>query len=74
MTTTSEKNTITRLIPINKWPDFHAWPPVGGLRHLVFHAKSNGFDRVVRRCGRRILIDERAFFAWVEGQQQDSVA
>jgi len=58
----------TRLIPLTKWNQYHPWPPLGGLRHLVFHAKSNGFDRVVRRAGRRVLIDEQAFFAWVENQ------
>lgn len=56
------------LIPLTKWPEHHAWPPIGGLRHLVFHAKSNGFDSCIRRCGKRILIDEAAFFAWVEKQ------
>lgn len=56
----------TRLIPINQWHERHPWPPAGGLRHLVFHAPKNGFDAVVRRVGRRVLIDEAAFFAWVE--------
>ncbi len=56
----------TRLIPVPRWNDFHAWPPIGGLRHLIFNAKINGFHKVVKRCGRRVLIDEKAFFAWVE--------
>ncbi|MEP7316067.1 MAG: hypothetical protein ABI667_05175 [Sphingomicrobium sp.] len=56
----------TRLIPVPDWSSYHPWPPLGGLRHLVFHAGTNGFDAVVRRCGRRVLIDEQAFFAWVE--------
>lgn len=56
----------TRLIPVNRWEEFHLWPPLGGLRHLIFNAGSNGFDAVVRRVGRRVLIDEAAFFAWVE--------
>jgi len=55
-----------RLIPPSLWSQYHPWPPIGGLRHLIFHAKSNGFDQVVRRVGRRVLIDEQAFFAWVE--------
>jgi hypothetical protein len=58
----------TRFIPVTDWNKFHVWPPLGGLRHLVFHGASNGFDAVVRRCGRRVLIDERAFFDWVERQ------
>lgn len=56
----------TRLIPLTKWNEFHPYPALGGLRHLVFFAKENGFDTVVRRIGRRILLDEAAFFEWVE--------
>lgn len=55
-----------RLIPVTKWNEFHAWPPQGGLRHLIFHAPKNGFDKVVRRAGRRVLIDEVAFFEWLD--------
>lgn len=57
-----------RYIPLNRWP--HAWPPIGGLRHLAFHAKTNGFEKVIKRVGRRVLIDEDAFFAWVEEQNE----
>lgn len=56
----------SRLIPANEWPRFHAWPPIGGLRHLIFFAHENGFDAVVRRVGRRVLLDEQAFFVWVD--------
>lgn len=58
----------TRLIPLTNWNDFHCWPPSGGLRHLVFHAHSNGFHKVVKRIGRRVLIDEEAFFVWASEQ------
>ena len=56
----------SRLIPVNKWQEHHDWPPTGGLRHLIFHAHTNGFNKVIRRVGRRVLIDEEAFFNWVE--------
>jgi hypothetical protein len=59
------QETSNRLIPAKKWNDFHPWPPLGGLRHLIFNEKTNGFDKVVRRVGRRVLIDEAAFFEWV---------
>lgn len=55
----------TRFIPLTDWNQHHAWPPIGGLRHLVFFENTNGFHKVVRRVGRRVLIDEAAFFAWV---------
>ncbi len=59
-----------RIIPLTEWPKYHPWPPIGGLRHLVFFAESNGFNAVVRRIGRRVLLDEAAFFEWVEEQNQ----
>ena len=55
-----------RLIPVPDWNKHHAWPPVGGLRHLIFYADKNGFDKVIRRVGRRVLIDEAAFFEWAD--------
>lgn len=58
----------TRLVPVPKWNNDHDWPSVAGLRWLIFHAKSNGFDGVVKRAGGRVLIDENAFFKWVETQ------
>jgi hypothetical protein len=60
----------TRLIPVTQWNDYHSWPPQGGLRHLIFYAKTNGFDKVVRKVGRRVLIDEAAFFEWVKTQNK----
>lgn len=59
-------NLNSRLIPLTKWNNYHSYPSVAGLRHLVFHRDDNEFTKVIRRVGRRILIDEHAFFAWVE--------
>jgi hypothetical protein len=62
----------TRLIPVNAWNDYHPWPSPAGIRNLVFHGGTNGFDACIRRVGRRVLIKEDAFFAWVD--QQDAIA
>lgn len=59
------KATKTRLIPLTEWPKYHEWPPIGGLRHLVFYGSATGFNQVIKRVGRRVLIDENAFFDWV---------
>lgn len=64
-----------RLIPLVEWNKYHPWPPIGGLRHLVFFRKQNGFNRVVRKVGSRILIDEEEFILWVDEhnrKQEDS--
>lgn len=58
-----------RLIPVTQWSEHHPWPPKGGLRWLIFHRRQNGFERCVRRVGRRLLIDEAEFFRWVDEQQ-----
>lgn len=65
---TTKEYTFPRLIPVTDWKDHHAWPSPGGLRHLIFFAETNGFKQVIRRVGRRVLIDEAAFFAWVDQQ------
>jgi len=60
-------NTV-RLLTVRQWTQHKTWPPLGGLRHLIFNAKHNGFDAVIRRVGRRVLIDEAEFFQWVTKQ------
>lgn len=59
----------TRYIPVTKWSEYHPWPALGGLRHLIFNAKTTGFDKVIVRAGRRILIDEKAFFEWMKSKK-----
>ena len=55
----------TRFIPVSKWNEFHEWPPLGGMRHLIFFRNENGFAKVLKRPNRTWLIDEKAFFKWV---------
>ena len=58
---------IRRLIPVPKFNEFHPDPTPAALRWLIFTNK-NGFDRCVVRRGRRVLIDEIAYFQWLEDQ------
>jgi hypothetical protein len=60
-------------------PTFHTVPQLaakfpafteGGLRWLVFNAKYNGFQQVIVRVGRRVLIDETRFVEWLRNQRQ----
>ncbi|HAT1597248.1 TPA: hypothetical protein JAN72_06555 [Legionella pneumophila] len=57
-----------RYIPVTNWNDYHIWPPKGGIRYLIFNKNKNGFDKVVKKVGKRVLIDEAAFFEWVANQ------
>jgi hypothetical protein len=67
-TTQQQNQPSNRLIPVPEWNQHHSWPPQGGLRHLIFHEKTNGFSKAFKRVGRRVLVDEAAFFACVERQ------
>lgn len=64
MLPSTEKHT-TRFITVADWNKYHLWPSQSGLRYYVHNCKKNGFDAVIKRVGRRVLLDENAFFEWV---------
>ena len=68
MSENQSSTNVTRLIPVTDWQKHHLWPPEGGLRYLIFNERLDGFHKCVRRVGRRVLIDEEAFFEWVAEQ------
>lgn len=55
-----------RLVPVTEWNLHFTWPPIGGLRHLIFTNRDGFRDRVVTRCGRRVLIDVEKFHQWLD--------
>lgn len=61
----------TRLIPLSKWNEYHDYPTVSALKNLNFHKDRNGFNYVIRRIGRKIYLDEAAFFEWVLEQTKN---
>lgn len=65
----SKEPIQNRLIPVTQWNKFYDWPSVGGLRHLIYYENTNGFNKCVRRAGRRVLIDEKAFFEWISASR-----
>ena len=69
------------LLTVKQFSDRHPAFTQGGLRHLIFFARArrtsrgevagNGLDAALVRVGRRILIDEARFFAWLDAQQEN---
>ena len=53
-----------RLIPLSRWNEYHDWPSVNALRAYAFMRHRNGFDNVVSKVGKRLVIDEHRFFDW----------
>lgn len=66
----SEPNGSRPLSTVRQFSAKNPAFPEGGLRYLIFHADKNGFDRCIRRIGRKVLIDEIEFFRWVDKQNQ----
>jgi hypothetical protein len=62
----NEPQASRRLIPAARWHQYHPWPSQAALRDLILKAGRNGLTPAIRRVGRRVLIDEAEFFAWVD--------
>ena len=62
--------TTPILSTVKQFSEKHLAFPIGGLRHRIFHEETNGLKRsgAIIRNGRRVLITEEKFFAWLEGQ------
>lgn len=65
-----DKQQQTRYIPVGKWNEYHPYPTVYALRNLIFRAKDNGLNNAIQRKGKRVLIDENAFFEWLKLKQK----
>lgn len=68
------------LLTVRQFSDKHSAFSQGAIRNLVFLSanrktskgtiKGNGLDVALVRIGRKLLIDEIAFFQWIDAQQQ----
>lgn len=57
------------IVTVKQFLKRHACFTHGGLRTMLFDRETNGLAEAVIQCGRKILIDEAKFFAWLESQQ-----
>ncbi len=44
------------------------------LRWMMFNRASNGLDAAVIQIGRKVLIDEQAFVAWLDQRRGNALA
>lgn len=61
-----------RLMTIRQIAESNSYPGISeqALRSLIKKGEATGFDRCVRRSGRRILIDTTAMDHWLEEQSR----
>lgn len=60
------------LSTVNQFTEKHPAFTTGGLRALIFNEQLNNLAKsgAIVRIGRKVLIDEAKFFAWVESQNK----
>ncbi len=65
-------NSPRILLTVNQFTDKNPFSTEGGLRFQIFNANQNGLatSGAIVRLGRRVLIDEKKYFAWIESQQK----
>ena len=63
-------NTTRTLLTVHQFCSKHPAFKEGGLRYLIFNAGSNGFEKCIRRIGRKVLLDEEEVFFWVDEQNK----
>lgn len=63
-------------LTIQQFNQKHPAFPVGTLRHQIFYEETNGLKKygAIVRNGRRVLIREDRYFAWLEAQNAKGAA
>lgn len=61
---------MSNLLTVKQFAAKHAAFSEASLRYHIFHEETNGFSAVLMRVGRKVLIDESAFFEWVKTQNK----
>lgn len=61
-----------RQIPLSKWNEYYPDPSVSALRKLDFKRSENGFEKykVTERRGKKVLINEGNYFAWLKAKNK----
>jgi len=65
---TSNNTTVKRLATVKQTASLYPAFTQSSIRWLIFNENSNGFCQVIRRIGRKVLIDLDSFENWVAGQ------
>lgn len=66
-------SSVRTLLTVKQLNEKHPCFPIGGIRDRIFHAQTNGLAEsgAVIRNGRRVLIDEDRWFAWLDKQNEE---
>lgn len=59
--------TTSKYMTVKQWVSAFGYIPEGGIRHLIFNNASFN-QRVVKRIGKKVLLDINALESWIEEQ------
>lgn len=64
-----------RLLTVRQFCAEYPWPSESALRAIILDAAwgKNTFQNVFKRVGRRVLVDEQAFWKVIEDQQSQKM-
>lgn len=70
------ENNAASYLSVELFNKKHPAFPIGTIRHLIFNKESNGLQEAgaIFKMGRRVLIKESAFFAWLESGAAEKAA
>lgn len=60
--------SVKRLATVRQLADLYPAFSRSSIRYLIFNEKTNGFSNVIRRIGRKVLLDLDAFESWIAKQ------
>jgi hypothetical protein len=65
---TEINKTIPNLMSVKLFCENYPVFSTGSIRSYIFFSNSNGMDenKVIKRIGKKILIDVEAFFRWID--------
>ena len=72
--TAAPNNSGPALVTTKQFLNRHECFTMAWLRAALFNRETNGLAAAIVPCGRKILIDEAKFFAWLEAQQSNGNA
>lgn len=59
---------MSNLLTVKQMAEKHPAFSEAALRYYIFNEKQNNLSDAIRRIGRKVLINEDAFFQWIETQ------
>ena len=69
----TQNNTLENLYTVKQFAAKFKFVSQASLRFLIFNADTNKFNKVIKRIGKKILLDSVAFDNWLKESNQENI-